>query len=175
MVPTWTLPAADELGHHALKRGRPRHGSRHSLRGWRGGYRPSSCHGIVASDGPRPLHDARWLDGPRSRCCLHRLRLAPLLEPATGLDLTRQCRQPHSLDLIDAAPAVREPVDVDEARTRLDVDHAEMIEQFHRWRDGRPSDVMIELKFGEAHARAGAVADGPLYRSQHRRARRGSI
>jgi len=45
------------------------------------------------------------------------------------LHLTRQCRRPHSLDLINAAPAVREPKHVDEARSRLDLDQARMVEQ----------------------------------------------
>jgi len=45
------------------------------------------------------------------------------------LRLTRQCRQPDSLDLINHTPAVREPEDVYEARSRLNLDQAKMIEQ----------------------------------------------
>jgi len=76
------------------------------------------------------------------------------------LRLTRQCRQPHSLDLINRAPAVREPEDVDEARPRLDLDQPEMVEQLQRWRYRFPRDVVIQLEVGVAHARAAAVADG---------------
>ena len=45
------------------------------------------------------------------------------------LHLTRPCRQHHSLNLINRAPAVRKPEDVDEARSRLNLDQAKMIEQ----------------------------------------------
>ena len=73
------------------------------------------------------------------------------------LRLTRQCRQPHSLDLINRAPAVREPEDVDEARPRLDLDQPEMVEQLQRWRYRFPRDVVISsTKMSTAFATLGA-------------------
>src|SRR5439155_372897 len=70
-------------------------------------------------------------------------------------------------------PAGDGPEHVDEVRTRLDLDQAEMVEQLQRWRHWFPPDVMIEPEGHVAHARAAAVADRPLAPNT-RRALRGS-
>lgn len=78
----------------------------------------------------------------------------------------RQRRKPHRLDRIDRidrAPAVREPEDVDEARTRLDVDDAEMVEQLQRYRYRFPPDAVIALELGAARLSAAAYLQFSIF------------
>ena len=60
------------------------------------------------------------------------------------------------------APAVRDREDVDEARSRLDLDQAEMVEHLQRHRDGPAVRcARCNREVDVAHARAAAVTDGP--------------
>ena len=103
-------------------------------------------------------------------CGVHRLRhlrLPPLLETPMRQHVARQRRQPLNLGLIDRAPAVREPEHVDEARPRRNLDQPEMIEQFQRFRNRLPSDVVFCAEVHVTDARAAAVADRPFDRREH--------
>jgi len=49
----------------------------------------------------------------------------------------------------------------------INLDQPEMVEQLQRWRHRPPPDVVIEPEVNVGHARAAAVADGPLDRGEH--------
>ena len=98
-----------------------------------------------------------------------------LLERSMRLHLTRQLPPASQPRPHQSCASGREPEHVDEARSRLDLDQAEMVEQLQRRRDRLPSDVMIQPEVGVAHARAAAVADGRSIAANTRRALRGSI
>jgi hypothetical protein len=86
-------------------------------------YRPSSIHGVVGSDGTR-----RCMTRGRSTVInLTSAAMAPASAPAAAANVRRGFNlraSAASLALIDRAPAVPEPEDVDEPFAQRDGDHA---------------------------------------------------